>query len=90
MQCYDTYWLQCCGADADADAGAADAASVPATDFNASLPPVNAISTKKVVKSLILDMLTSNNWGAHPIPAGWKAHCDASDMTFYYNKAINQ
>jgi hypothetical protein len=35
-------------------------------------------------------MLTQNNWGACPIPIGWKAHCDASGLTFYYNKTINQ
>jgi hypothetical protein len=25
-----------------------------------------------------------------PIPAGWKAHRNASSVTFYYNKTINQ
>jgi hypothetical protein len=79
-------WLHCCGE----DAGATDAASVPATGFNASLPPTNTISTKKVGKSLVQDMLTHNNWGARHIPAGWKAHSDASGSTFYYNKTINQ
>jgi hypothetical protein len=35
-------------------------------------------------------MITQNDWGVCPIPAGWKVHRDASGITFYYNKTINQ
>jgi hypothetical protein len=28
--------------------------------------------------------------GEHPIPAGWKAHCDESGSNVNYNKTINQ
>jgi hypothetical protein len=45
---------------------------------------------KRVVKKLVQETLTQNDWGARPVPAGWKAHCDASGSTFYYNKTINQ
>jgi hypothetical protein len=57
---------------------------------NAGVPIANAISAKKVAKSLVQDTLTQNDWGAPSIPAGWKAHCDGSGSTFYYNKIINQ
>jgi hypothetical protein len=60
------------------------------TGCNAGLPPANTISAKKVVKQLFQDTLTQNNWGLCPVPADWKAHCDSSGLTFYYNKTINQ
>jgi hypothetical protein len=43
-----------------------------------------------VRKTLVQDTLTQNDWGVRPIPAGWKAHRDASGVTFYFNKTINQ
>jgi hypothetical protein len=39
---------------------------------------------------MVQDTLTQNDWGACPIPAGWREHTDGSGCSFYYNKVGNQ